>query len=209
VALAASDKARSPKSRYLRLPFVLLAILGALAAVTHSLWLGALGKYLILSDPPAHADYAVVLAGDFYGRRILAGGELVRQGFVRKALVSGPRWCYGQPESDLAVNFAVKQGYPEDYFLKFPDDATSTRDEAAVIVPELRRLGAHSFLLVTSDYHTRRAGRYFRASAAGLDMRVIAVPDQSFHWDSWWRSREAQKIVYMEWSKTLFSYLGM
>ena len=40
-------------------------------------------------------------------------------------------------------------------------------------------------------------------------MRVIAAPDENFHWDSWWRSREAQKIFYMEWSKTIASVFGI
>jgi uncharacterized SAM-binding protein YcdF (DUF218 family) len=186
-----------------------LAPLILIAWFVHASWLGALGKYLIRADPPAPADYAVVLAGDFYGRRIMAAGDLVRKGLVRKALVSGPRWCYGQPESDLAVNFAVNHGYSADYFVKFPDDATSTEDEARQIVPELRRLGVHSFLLVTSDFHTRRAARYFQAVANGMEMRVVAVPDENFRWNSWWRSREGRKIFYMEWTKTLSSYLGM
>ena len=67
----------------------------------------------------------------------------------------------------------------------------------------MRRLGAHSFLLVTSDYHTRRAGSYFRPLANGMEMRVIAAPDEYFRWDSWWRNREGMKVFYMEWSKTL------
>jgi uncharacterized SAM-binding protein YcdF (DUF218 family) len=192
-----------------RTPLLVLTILLAGAALTHSLWLGALGKYLIKADAPAHADYAVVLAGDFYGRRILKGGEMVRQGFVRKALVSGPRWCYGQPESDLAIRFAEQHGYPADYFISFPDDATSTRGEAQIFVPELRRLGAHSFLLVTSDYHTRRSGRFFRALAGDMEMRVIAAPDEVYRWDSWWRTREAQKIFFLEWAKTVSSYFGV
>lgn len=171
--------------------------------------MGALGRYLVRADPPAHADYAVVLAGDFFGHRVIEGGELVRQGFVRKAIVSGPRFCYGHAESDLAVDFAVHHGYPADYFVSFPDDATSTRDEAQILIPELRRLGAHSFLLVTSDYHTRRAGRYFRSLAGDMEMRVIAVPDEKYHPDSWWLDREGQKTFLLEWSKTVSSYLGM
>ena len=77
------------------------------------------------------------------------------------------------------------------------------------MIPELRRLGAHSFLLVTSDYHTRRAGGYFRQLTDGLDMRVVAAPDEYFRWNSWWHDREAQKIFYMEWSKTVASLFGM
>lgn len=188
---------------------LILVVLIVIVVSTHRIWMAALGGYLIAADPPAHADYAVVLAGDFYGHRVIEGGELVRQGYVRKALVSGPRWCYGQAECDLAVTFAVNHGYPADYFVKFPDDATSTSDEAHTIVPELRRLGAHSFLLVTSDYHTRRAGRYFRAAAADMQMRVIAVPDENYHADSWWLNREGRKTFFLEWAKTVSSYLGM
>jgi uncharacterized SAM-binding protein YcdF (DUF218 family) len=189
-------------------PFLLIVALVGIAALTRTLWLGALGAYLIRTDPPVPADYAVVLAGDPYGNRILKAGELVRQGFAHKALVSGPDY-YGVNEADLAVSFAVKKGYAEDYFLKFPHHATNTRDEARAIVPELRRLGARSFLLVTSDYHTRRAGRYFRRLSNGLEMRVVASPDRYFHWDSWWRNREGEKIFYMEWSKTMASLFGL
>ena len=190
-------------------PFLFLLGLVVAAALTHSLWLGALGAYLIRADQPAQADFAVVLAGDAHGHRVIAGAELVRQGFVRKALVSGPCCFYGAQESDLAVIFAVKKGYPEDYFIKVPHRATSTWQEAQVMIAELRGMGAHSFLLVTSDYHTRRAGRYFSKLAGGLAMRVIAAPDEHFRWNSWWRDREAQKVVYLEWSKTIFSFVGI
>ena len=190
-------------------PFIILAALIIVAVITRTLWLGALGAFLIQADQPAHADYAVVLGGDPWGHRIIEGAELVRQGFVRKALISGPPGCYGIVESELAVNFAVKKGYPADYFVQFPHRALSTQAEARVLVPELRRLGVHSFLLVTSDYHTRRAGRYFRELADGLDMRVIAAPDEYFRWNSWWRNREAQKIFYMEWSKTVAGLFGL
>ena len=192
-----------------RTSFLIFLGLLAAAALTRPLWLGALGAFLIDADSPAHADYAVVLAGDSYGHRVIEGGELVRQGYVRKALVSGPLTCYGMAESDMAVNFAVSKGYPADYFIKFPHHATSTREEAQVILPELRKLGAHSYLLVTSDYHTRRAGRFFRRVSGGLDMRVIAAPDEYFRWNSWWRNREGQKIFCLEWTKTVISIFGL
>jgi uncharacterized SAM-binding protein YcdF (DUF218 family) len=195
--------------RIRKAPIILLVALIAGAAVTHTIWMSALGAYLIHADQPVHADYAVVLAGDFYGHRIIEGAQLVRQGFVRKALISGPKGCYGVAESELAVNFAAKKGYPADYFVPFPHSATSTREEARLVVPELRRLGAHSFLLVTSNYHTRRAAGYFRKVAGDLDMHVIAAPDEHFHPDSWWRDREALKTFYLEWSKTVASLVGM
>jgi uncharacterized SAM-binding protein YcdF (DUF218 family) len=192
-----------------KVPFVIVAILVVALLLTKTLWLGALGAFLIHADQPMQADYAVVLAGDHSGNRILEAAELVRRGMVRKALVDGPMGFYGFNESDLAVNFAIKKGYPEDYFVKLPMEASSTRQEARLVMAELRSRGAHSFLLVTSDYHTRRAGGLFRQISDGLEMRVIAAPDEHFHWDSWWRDREAQKTVYMEWSKTVASWFGI
>ncbi len=188
--------------------FIIFVALIAGLAVTHALWLGALGAFLIQADQPAHADYALVLGGDGFGHRIMMAGDLVRQGLVRKAIVSGPKGCYGFAESDLAVNFAVKHGYPEEYFIKAPTEATSTRDEAVFLVSELRRLGTHSFLVVTSDYHTRRARSYFLPLVSGMEMRMIAAPDEYFRWDSWWLNREGQKTFYMEWSKTVAKLVG-
>jgi len=140
-----------------------------------------MGAYLVRAEPPMQADYAVVLAGDAHGNRVLEGAELVRRGFVRKALIDGPVAYYGIPESDLAVQYAVRKGYPEDYFVKFPMRATSTREEARLVVPELKRLGVRSFLLVTSDYHTRRAANCFQPVLDGITMRVVAAPDVYFH----------------------------
>jgi uncharacterized SAM-binding protein YcdF (DUF218 family) len=87
--------------------------------------------------------------------------------------------------------------------------AKSTQEEAERVIPELRRLGARSFLLVTSEYHTRRAEKIFRKLAPEIEMRVIAAPDEYFRPDSWWRNREGRKIVYIEWSKTVASWFGI
>jgi hypothetical protein len=155
----------------------------------------------------------VVLAGDYWGNRIVKGGELVREGYVPAALISGPIGAYGHHECDLAIDFAVHHGYPGSYFVPFPDDARSTQEEARDILPELRRRHVHRMLLVTSDYHTARAYRTFakvaRQMGFPLDIRAIATPDVEFHPDSWWKSRQGQKITFMEWSKTVAAALGL
>ncbi|MFN7995862.1 MAG: YdcF family protein [Bryobacteraceae bacterium] len=195
-------------SRFLKL-FVLLLIALALLALTHSWWMAGLARPLVSDDGPAKADIAVVLAGDFSGNRILKGGELVKDGYVPKVLVSGPHMLYGMYECDPAIAFAGRHGYPESYFVRAPHEALSTREEAAAILPELRNLGVHRFLLVTSDYHTARAARVFRAAGSDFVIRTVAAPDNHFRVDGWWRDREGQKIVFMEWSKTIANALGM
>src|ERR1700722_2124884 len=101
------------------------------------MWMAALGRLLVRDDGPAHADMAVVLAGDFSGNRILRAAELVRQGYVPKVLVSGPHTLYGNYECDAAIQFAVEHGSREAWFIRDPNEALSTRDEADDILPDL------------------------------------------------------------------------
>lgn len=194
--------------RFPRWPiFVLLAIvLLYLGRFRVAKWMG---EYLVQAGPPVRADLAVVLAGDPYGNRVLKGGELVRQGYVRRALVSGPSGHYGLHECDLAIPFAVKAGYPVADFLPFPNDAKSTRSEAKAIVAELRSLNVHSIDLVTSNYHTRRAGRIFRREAAGIQIHVVAARDEEFSPGDWWKTRQGEKVFAIEWMKTLAEWFGI
>lgn len=197
-------RARSaPRKTLLALAVAVLA-----AVLTHTLWLPLLGKALIHADGPVHADLAVVLAGDAWGHRIQKAGDLVREGYVPQALVSGPAGMYGLYECDLAVAFAVRKGYPEQAFLKFPNHSQSTLEEAQVIVPELRRRGVRRFLLVTSTYHTARAGRIYRTLAPDLEMHVVAAPDEYFQPENWWHSRQARKVFFLEWTKTVTGAVG-
>ena len=56
-----------------------LAVLLAAGVWARSWWLAALGSALVHDDGPAKADLVVVLAGDYYGHRILKAAELVRK----------------------------------------------------------------------------------------------------------------------------------
>lgn len=196
-------------ARKLRILALVCVILAALGLVFHQRILGAVGSYLIQAEPPERADVAVVLAGDGRGSRILKAAELVKDGFVPQALVSGPDGNFGFYECDLAIPFAVKAGYPESYFIHFENTARSTVDEARVVVEELRRRGVHSVLVVTSDYHTRRAGRMYRNAAPDLKITMVAAPDKYFTQDGWWHNREGQKTALYESMKTVAAWVGL
>ncbi len=192
--------------------FLILAAAALLAFFTRALWLPIPAYALIHSEAPAKADIAVVLAGDGVGLRIEKAAQLVKQGYVPQALVSGPPGMYGLNESDLAVQFITREGYPAQWFISFPDPSHSTKEESQYILRELRRRGIGSFLLVTTDYHSGRAHRIFLATEKELgyapSFRTVAAPDKFFHADSWWRDREAQKTLFFEWWKTIATALG-
>jgi len=196
----------------LRRVLVLAVILLAILTLTGWLWLPAIAGVLVHDEGPGKADMAVVLAGDQWGYRITKAAELVKQGFVPAVLVSGPEY-YALHESDAAIDFAVKRGYPAQWFIAAPNSSLSTRDEARALLAEMQRRNVRSFLLVTSDYHTARSARIYRAAeralGGGPEMRVVAAPDKYFSRAGWWKSRQGLKTVFLEWCKTVATVAGM
>ena len=169
-----------------------------------------LGSYLVDVQRPTRADAALVLAGDFRCNRVVRAGELVREGFVPKALVSSPGTIYGVPEGELSVGCAVLRGQPRERFEIVHSRALSTVEEADQLAPVLAQRQVRSLLIVTSDSHTRRAGGIFRARLGpGVAVRVIGVADPFFSPDSWWKHHEGREIVVVEWIKTIATALGL
>jgi uncharacterized SAM-binding protein YcdF (DUF218 family) len=197
------------RPRTLGINLAILAAAVVILALTHSLWMGWMGAFLVDADSPVRADLVVVLAGDPYGNRILKGAELVKQGYASRVLVSGPAGFYGLHESDLAIPFAVKHGFPATWFVAFPHEAHSTDEEARVILPELRKRNAHRVLVVTSDFHTRRALHILHARWPDIELHMVAAPDEFFSAYGWWHTREGRKTFFLECSKTLASMVGM
>ena len=179
------------------------------AVVFHAQILNALGTYLVNAVPPQKADAALVLAGDGWGNRMLTAAQLARDGFVPKVLVSGPNGAYGLYECDLAIPFAVKRGYPESYFVHMEHSARSTVAEAHAVLPMIRRMGIQRLIVVTSNFHTRRAGAIFRKAAPDLTILMVAAPDETFTPDGWWHNREGQKTFVVEWEKTVANWIGL
>jgi uncharacterized SAM-binding protein YcdF (DUF218 family) len=186
-------------------PAAILVVL----AIAHTVWLRALGEFLVKAEAPFHADAVVALAGDDTGTRILTAAELVKQGYAPLVLVSGPPCCYGNRESEMAIAFAVAHGYPAEWFAGVPIHGNSTLEEAREIVAELARRHINRFLVVTSNYHTRRAGSIYRGLAAADRFRVVAAPDPLYRPGAWWRTRDGRKTWLLEWMKTLGNWVGL
>ena len=92
--------------------FAAAVLLALIAAATHSYWLAALGGWLVAAESPFQADAVVVLAGDRFGRRILKGAELVRQGFAPLAVKENHPCAGPQPQHHQQVMGGVRiQGH--------------------------------------------------------------------------------------------------
>ena len=185
---------------------LLLFIAAIVSYIFHVPVLTAVGSYLVLDEPPVKADAVVVLGGDEFGMRTVKAAELVQAGYAPYALLSGPQLLLTH-ESELMLAFALKQGYPASLFQQFQHDANSTREEETALAPELQRRGVHRILLVTSNYHPRRATYLFHRIAPWLAMQTVDAPDAYFTPSTWWKTRRGRKTFALEWIKTVATWL--
>jgi uncharacterized SAM-binding protein YcdF (DUF218 family) len=188
---------------------VLLGLVILILVVFSNQILWGLGSMLVDAGAPQKADAIVVLGGDWAGNRILKGAQLLHEGYAPRLLSSGGGRMYGTFECDLAIAYAAAKGYPSDSMIPVHYAAVSTVDESRADVRELRKLGVHSVLLVTSEFHTGRAGRIFRREAAGMEVHVVEAATPGWSGGYWWKQREGQKIWLTEFEKTIADYLGI
>ena len=170
--------------------------------------LTAAGDALIESDTPQKAQAIVVLGGDEHGCRIIKAAQLASAGYAPFVIVSGPRWLVGH-ESDMTIEYARQKGYPVSLFHPFPNEGDSTRSETPLLGEYLKANGIRRIILVTSNYHTRRAARLMRERNPWLQVMVVPAPDPDFSPDRWWRSRNGEKTFLLEWLKTIATWVGM
>ncbi len=194
-------------------PIIALLLVLTATVLARGIWLPWIGEALVRNDGPGKADIAVVLAGDTSGGRIERAARMIQAGDVPAAIVDGPMAAFGNRECDLAIAFIVREGYPKDWFIPLPMAAHSTAEEAVHVAAELERRHVASFALITSEFHTARAGRTFRSvlrrRGDRLAMRVIGTPDDFFQPAEWWRDREGRKATLLEWTKTVAAVFGM
>jgi uncharacterized SAM-binding protein YcdF (DUF218 family) len=179
---------------------ILLVALSAMLLLGWKAVLSHLGDYLVSPQSPQSADLILVLGGDFWGARVLKGADLAMQGYAPLALISGTPYA-GRPEGELAIEFLVERGYPERLFQSFGHHAPSTIEEAIALRPELARRGVRRVLLVTSAYHSRRAGIVFRLFCPGIHFITIPAPEDQYHPDDWWQDTNSRKLFFSEWGK--------
>ena len=163
---------------------------------------------LIENDGAHKAEAAVVLGGDGFGTRIIKAAQLAQAGYVPYVLVSGPVYL-NRHECDYTIQYAKDEGYPASLFRPLPTEADSTRSEAAYAGRYLRSHAIHHILLITSNYHTRRAAYLMRRQNPDLRVEVVSAPDPYFSPATWWQTRTGQKTFALEWAKVITSRLGM
>jgi uncharacterized SAM-binding protein YcdF (DUF218 family) len=176
------------------------------------------GGYLLeSSDPvPAHFDVAVVLEGSLVGERVrLAGAmQLLQKGAAARVLLTIPPASYwGEPVPPMARHF-LETNYGNDLaarvdFCDVGPDVDSTLQEAQAIDHCIQDHNWKSVVVVTSNYHTRRAGilwrRVMRKQNPSLQLSILGVDDPEFQDRGWWRKRLWAKTWLLEFTKLIWT----
>jgi vancomycin permeability regulator SanA len=101
--------------------------------------------------------------------------------------------------AELMQHDLTDRGVPAAAVVRLPNRARNTLEEAGAVSTFLTSHGWKKILIVTSNYHTRRARYiYEHVLAPGTELRVIAAPDPAYDPNSWWRTREGLKTFLCE-----------
>lgn len=179
--------------RLLRLLLLLSLILGFIFA-------SQAARFLVV-DRPAKSDVIVVLAGETKVRPARAV-ELLRQGVAPRAFLDVVirDVIYNEPLVDIAQRYLAGLGQTERVSV-CPIAAFSTDAEAEDAARCLQPLNAHRVLIVTSEYHTRRALLIFQKRLPQYQFSVAAARNPASFGEAWWSHREWAKTTIDEWQK--------
>lgn len=178
---------------------VLCVLFAAVYVVRHPL-LRIAGRFWIVEDAPQPSDAIVVLGDDNYlGERAARAADLFHAGWAPRVVASGRNLRPYAGIAELIEHDLIADGVPAGTIVRFPQRAENTREEAAALAHLFTEHGWRRILVVTSNYHTRRA-RYIceRLFPPGTELRVVPASDSAYSPDSWWESRTGLKIFLRE-----------
>jgi uncharacterized SAM-binding protein YcdF (DUF218 family) len=154
----------------------------------------------IIEDPLDKADAIIVLGGDnFYADRATRGAQLFREGKAAVMVASGRRLRPNAGIAELMEHDLAERGVPGDKIVRFAQDADSTLEEAQALAKLAKERKWHSVIVVTSNFHTRRARYIFRrVFSQGMEVRVASARDGDFDPEHWWEKRKSIKELTRE-----------
>jgi len=176
----------------------------AVVVVTVALTFAAgAGRFLVI-DAPEKSDVILVLAGET-DRRLERGLQLLDQGYGRTLVIDVPADAriYGFTAVDLARKYVDSLAQRQAVRI-CSIHGLSTKEESREAGQCLESKKAERVLLVTSDFHTRRARRIFRHEIKNKVFSVAAAYDTTQFGPSWWKDRQWAKTCVDEWLRLVW-----
>ena len=156
--------------------------------------------FWIVQDRIAPADAMIVLGDDdFSSDRAAEAASLFRAGWAPQVVASGRMLRPYASLADLMARDLESRGVPASAIIRFSHQADDTREEAEGLRVLVAQKGWRRILLVTSNYHTRRARYIFRkVLPSSVSLEVAGASNSEFEPSSWWESRQGRKTFFVE-----------
>jgi uncharacterized SAM-binding protein YcdF (DUF218 family) len=182
------------------LSFLLVVVLCAVLYFARSPILRFVGEGWIVEDALSRADAIIVLSDDnFYADRATHAADLYRHGMAPIVVASGRRLRPNAGIAELMEHDLIERGVPKDKILRLSHNAENTREEAETTAQQALERKWRSVIVVTSNYHTRRARYIFsHVFPPQTRVRVSGAPDGDFDPDHWWQTRKSLKEFVRE-----------
>jgi hypothetical protein len=162
-------------------------------------WIAAESARFLVIDKPEKSDVILVLAGET-DQRPERALQLLNQGYAPRAVFDVPADAkvYGTTYLEIAQKWSASQPQAAAIVI-CPIRGLSTKAETADAAECLRKIGVRAVLVVTSDFHTRRALSIFRRQNPEWTFSVAAAYDPTQFGEQWWRHRQWAKTNVDEW----------
>jgi uncharacterized SAM-binding protein YcdF (DUF218 family) len=179
---------------------IFVVVLVAILYVARHPILRFAGDFWIVDETPQVSDVIVILSDDNYGAdRAARAAQLFKSGMAPRVLASGRLLRPYAGIAELMEHDLKALGVPANAIVPVTHRATNTREEAIADAQAITAHGWKKVLLVTSNYHTRRANYIFeRALPAGTELRVVSAPDSEYDPNNWWQTRNGLKRFLYE-----------
>jgi uncharacterized SAM-binding protein YcdF (DUF218 family) len=179
---------------------VFLVVLVSVIYLARNPILRFVGESWIIDDPLERADAILVLSDDnLYADRSTRAAEVYRQGLAPMVVASGRRLRPYAGISELMEHDLVERGVPKDKIMKVAHNADNTREEARELAQVAVERKWRKVIVVTSNYHTRRARYIFRhVFPTRVSVRVTGARDGDFDPERWWEKRISVKELARE-----------
>jgi uncharacterized SAM-binding protein YcdF (DUF218 family) len=154
----------------------------------------------IVQDRVTPADVIIVIGDDnFSADRATETASLYKAKWAPLVVASGRMLRSYASLADIMAKDLESQGVPASSVVLFSHRAADTREEAEALRVLVVQKGWRRILLVTSNYHTRRARYIFRkVLPEKVSLAVVGAADSQFNPSNWWESRQARKAFFLE-----------
>lgn len=180
-----------------------------------------LGAFLYDEQPLQRADAIFVFAGTRM-ERALEAADLYREGYARLVVLTeelsdgaidelARRGIMVPTDAEVARDVMIRLGMPPDAIVIAPGVHNSTGQEAQTLRSLARVRGWRRVIVVTSKFHTRRAGLAARREVGRMGVEVIARGSRYDSADAahWWRTRSDLRWVLLETEKIIAYWLRL